>query len=564
MSSFPKFPKRAAVAVDGVWDFAFLPEACYSSPDLKSLVYGDRISVPGVWDALPAWLGKRGYGFHRTFVEIPSGVRARLTLGALGLYGKLFVDGVEVHEQRSPYVPFSVDLPRSERTRREIVVMACNVFDYERCPMVEPYFDFYAYGGIYRELSISLLPEGAAIDWVGVDAVDLAKGLIRISVEGSGLGGSELRILDASGTLVHKETRPFKGARESFELVWPDKRPWSPASPVLHTLTVESGDDAMTVRFGLRQVSASKGRVLVNGEPVRKLVGYCRHESHPQYGPALPLAQLVADLQILRDMGCNFVRGSHYPQDPRFLSLCDELGFLVWEESLGWGQKVKDFLSRDFIEQQLSHSRAMLKASYNNPSVVIRGFLNEGESCKEEARECYEALFKLFRSEDPSRLVTYATMFGLDDKFLELADIVSFNIYPGWYTSKVDDETPLGEIVPRIREIAEGLARRGLSDKPFIVSEIGAAAMYGWRDPICSQWSEQFQAEYLRIACEEIVSNPGVAGVSLWQLCDGRTYRGSRSLTRPRTFNNKGTLDEYRRPKMAYETVKGIFKGAMK
>ncbi len=564
MAAFPAFPKRTKVKIDELWDFAFMLEADYDSPALSGLTYTDRVSVPCVWDALPAWLGRRGFGFFRTFVKVPVGSLARLSAGAIGVYGKLFVDGVEIHEQRSPYIPFTVDLPRSTSLRREIVVMTCNRFDYAKCPMVEPYFDFYAYGGMYRGITVDLLPEGGAIDWVGVDILDWRGGRVRVTVESSSIKNTDITVSDAAGAVLVKREAAFRAGREVIELDMRDTRSWSPSSPVLHTLMIASANDAVTVRFGLRQVSAAKGRVLLNGEPIKKLLGYCRHESHPLYGPALPHTQLVADLQILRDMGCNFVRGSHYPQDARFLELCDELGFLVWEESLGWGQRVKDFLDKDFVAQQLSHSRAMLRASYNNPSVIIRGFLNEGESCRDEARECYEALIKLFKSEDPSRLVTYASNVTLGDKFLELVDIVSFNIYPGWYTDKLDDETPLGEIVPRIQELVAGLQKRGLADKPFIISEIGAAAMYGWRDPMCSQWSEQFQAEYLRIACQEVVANPHVAGVALWQFCDGRTYRGARSLSRPRTFNNKGTLDEYRRPKMAYDTVKQIFNGAAK
>ena len=111
----------------------------------------------------------------------------------------------------------------------------------------------------------------------------------------------------------------------------------------------------------------------------------------------------------------------------------------------------------------------------------------------------------------------------------------------------------------KIDECLDGLKQRGLSDKPFIISEIGAGAIYGWRDPICAHWSEEYQDEYLKIVCNEVVSNKNIAGVALWQFCDCRTYRGSHALGRPRAFNNKGIVDEYRRPKSAYKSVKNIF-----
>ncbi len=351
----------------------------------------------------------------------------------------------------------------------------------------------------------------------------------------------------------------FSHGQSEFELNLKNFSLWQPDSPNLHTLTVDNGMDSMTVRFGIRQVWAEKGQIILNGKPI-KLLGFCRHEAHPQYGPALPYQQVAADLQILRDMGCNFVRGAHYPQDKRFLTLCDELGFLVFEESMGWGQTVKHFTDPVFIDAQLRQTEEMIVASYNNPSVIIRGFLNEGESDSEESSDCYKALIKLIREKAPHCLVTAASKKGLNDRFLELFDVICLNIYPGWYALDYDDEKPLCEIVPKINEYISGLKVRGLSDKPFIISEIGAGAIYGWRDPICAHWSEEYQDEYLKIVCNEVVDNKNIAGVALWQFCDCRTHRGANALARPRAFNNKGVLDEYRRPKAAYKSVKNIFR----
>ena len=91
----------------------------------------------------------------------------------------------------------------------------------------------------------------------------------------------------------------------------------------------------MWERVGIRQVAIAGQQILINGEPVR-LLGYCRHEAHPEFGHGLPGAIQIADLQLLQDLGCNFVRGSHYPQDQRFLDLCDEAGICVWNEVIGW------------------------------------------------------------------------------------------------------------------------------------------------------------------------------------------------------------------------------------
>ena len=285
----------------------------------------------------------------------------------------------------------------------------------------------------------------------------------------------------------------------------------------------------------------------------------CRHVAHPQFGPATLESLMVSDLQLLKGMGCNFVRGSHYQQDPCFLDLCDEMGFVVFSESTAWNPDIKQQSDRNFINAQLDQTEAMVVTDFNHPSIILWGFLNEGASEVEGSRECYAELIGLVRRLDPSRLVTYASSRHLSDLFLDLIDVVSFNFYPGWYSPDRENEYPLGEVVPKIREMLDGLEKLGLGAKPFLISEIGAAAIYGCRDQLGGFWSEQYQSELLRLVCEETVSNPKVAGLSIWQFCDIRTLRGSGALTRPRGFNNKGTFDEYRRPKAAYDTVKSIF-----
>jgi len=256
------------------------------------------------------------------------------------------------------------------------------------------------------------------------------------------------------------------------------------------------------------------------------------------------------------------VRGSHYPQDQRFLDCCDEMGFLVFEESLGWGYDAELHGREDFLDANLRQTRLMVRNSFNHPSVILWGFLNEGGSHDPATRRLYESLVACVRDEDPSRPVTYATnrlWEGVGDRHLDLVDVVSLNMYPGWYARDHSAARPLGEVVPRIRAAIDEVASLGAGDKPLIVSEIGAGAIYGWRDPLMAHWSEEYQRDHLRLVCDEVVANSRIAGIALWQFCDSRTYATARALGRPRAFNNKGTFDEYRRPKLAAEAVKEAF-----
>ena len=559
MTTYPHFPKRKGNCLDGVWDFAFLGEDCdLNIIDPLSTDFCDKAAVPGCFDTVIPWTGKRGTALYRTAFELTPGRKGELSFRGLGLWCRVYVDGESLFEGAYPYSGFTVAVPPSEKRERELVVAIDNRFEFARVPLQEQYFDFYGYGGIYRSVELSELP-AKSLRRVEVTTVDPAAGEIKIRVRTS-YEATE-KTLKAKVKIGRSEMREvllkIENGSYTAELTFPGLSPWSPASPVLHEMTLETEEDLIIERFGLRTVSAGERQVKINGGAV-KLLGYCRHESHPQFGPCLPLQQLVQDLHILKDMGCNFIRGSHYPQDPRFLDLCDEMGFLVWEESLGWGQREKSFSSKKFHEEQIFQTGLMVENSFNHPSVIMWGFLNEGASNEEYARALYEDLFKTIREKDGSRPVTYASMFPFDDLFFDQADIVSINQYPGWY-ARGESARPLEEVPAELDNYREMAKEKGLADKPMIISEMGAGALYGWHDPHRAHWSEEYQADYLDQLTKEITKREDYSGVSIWQFCDCRTYDNKNALFRPRAFNNKGTLDEYRRPKLAYEVVKKNF-----
>jgi beta-glucuronidase len=321
--------------------------------------------------------------------------------------------------------------------------------------------------------------------------------------------------------------------------------------------TVAIDDDDITERFGIRKVTVKDGHVAVNGEIV-KLLGFCRHESHPEFGPVQPTQLLIEDLQHLKNLGANFIRGVHYPMDQRFLDLCDQFGFLVWEETLGWQNTSEQYQNNDFYQLQLEQARLMVRNSLNHASILMWGFLNESNS-EDTTTNMYKALCGLIRKEDPTRLVTYASNHPYSDLYWKYVDVISVNIYPAWYAWDKEKVRPLNEIRETIDKVKSYIEEVGFTNKPLILSEIGAGAIYGWRDPLKSHWSEEYQADYLSEVCDAVVEDERISGLALWHLADCRTYNSCRALFRPRAFNNKGIMDEYRRPKMAYGEVSRIF-----
>lgn len=560
MLPFPRYAPSSTVDLNGLWSFAFVPDvADPASLNPGSVECPDLATVPGVFDATPACAGRRGTGVYKTTVAIEPRQRAQLRFDGLGLWTRLFVDGQPLGVHDLPYSGWTVDLPPSDLRRREIALVIDNRLDPQRTPLVERYFDFYLYGGVYRGVWLRLL-NGPSIVEVRVTVRDWQKGNISVSARASETpdDGLPLEIAFDGGEFSSVEGADWDQTSIIFETQVPDARPWSPQHPHLHTLRLRLGNDVFETRLGLREIRVDGSRLLLNDQPL-KLRGVCRHEAHPQCGPALPYTQLLEDIQLLKKTGCNFVRGAHYPQDPRFLDLCDEVGLLVFEESLGWQAQLEHFENPHFVDSIELMTRRMVRQSFNHPCVIMWGFLNEGKSHLPESRAVYERLSSAIREEDPTRPVTFATNRLFDDVNLDLADIISINIYPGWYAPPQEGVRPLDTIVPHIDKCLDHLRNAGLDDRPFIISEIGAGAIYGWHDALNAHWSEEYQAELLRVVCDKFRDDDRINGLALWQFCDIRTYADANALKRPRAFNNKGIFDEYRRPKLAARTVAECF-----
>jgi beta-glucuronidase len=561
MRYFDAHIQRPVSSLDGVWEFAFLGDVDPNEIALSQIQFTDQMAVPGCFDATPKYAGQRGLTAYRTFFKLPDPVPYRLVFNSVHHWCRIFYNGKALCDHVGGFTRFNVDLPLHDAGEAELVVLVDNRFDTERCPLHMSHFDWYQFGGISRSVELhrlgSLWVESLRVvtEWIDPPA-------LRVTVQYQALaaGPTDLR-LSVDGKLEHHEIIEVEvgvGKLErSIEL--PDASLWFPGEPNLHLLEVRLGEDDFRARVGLRQVKVSGRQVLINERPVYFL-GFCRHESHPEFGHALPDQLIVSDVQQLRDMGCNFVRGSHYPQDERFLELCDEAGICVWDEVIGWQQTAQHLTNERFISAQLANLQEMVAMAQLHPSVIIYGILNESDSQDPASRRTYAHLLGQLRELDPTRPVTFATHHVFEDLCLDMADIISVNCYPGWYHSEIAD------IPAYLDQVSQHLDAIGSGNKPLIISEIGAAAVPGWRDWNEERWSEQYQARLLETVIRHLfINRERFAGLSIWQFCDTRTGGGlPRMLTRARGFNNKGVLDEYRRPKMAYEVVQRLFREILK
>ena len=534
-------------SLNGEWEFHFT-EKRLSEIDPSKISYECKIPVPGCFDAKGPYRFLRGCGIYRRCVLC--GGKVRLKIGAAGLRAKLFWDGKEIGSMVKPFTGESFLFDAGPRKNHELVIATENVFDRSASSLFHPFYDFYAYGGIYRDVSITELT-GAFFEYVRVTPLDLDEGTVAIHAEFGGEPGEkkELELCFDGGECERIST---DGKTADIVRKVPAHRLWTPETPNLHALHLRIGEDEREIRFGMRKAGIRNGRITLNGKTI-KLIGFNRHDAHPDYGYAIPREMTRTDLEMIRAKGYNFIRGCHYPQSEAMLSICDEIGLLVWEESLGWGNSAESLRDPVFIRGQLEQTRQMVRKSVNHPCVILWGFLNEAETHEPCARELVDALVRTIREEDRTRLVTFASNRIFRDVCLDSLDVVSFNTYPGWYGMQDAQQFPEQEVLDALRAIIRFVSDEKYREKGVILSEIGAAALPG--DHSGLRWSEEYQAELLKTVLGEIWREDRWSGVAFWHFSDTKTYSDGRAIHRPRGFNNKGLVTEYRVPKLAWKAL---------
>ena len=534
--------------LDGMWDF-------YMEDFGKKY----RLPVPGCWEQHPDFMQHRGKGTYIKKVYIKNGGNIRLEFKGVSHSADVYFDGEKIVHHYNAFTPFSALVKNVASGEHEIKVEVDNTFG-EHSALHIPN-DYYTYGGITRPVSLELVPDVYIKNIKFTPYISDGKWNAKTEVRLHNLSSESLdaEIKVTLGSFSRSATVSINGESEKdfvIDAVFDNVRSWSHEDPALYmlntTLTVNGEEtDDLIERVGFRAVEVRDTRIYLNGEPIY-LKGFNRHEDYAVDGCAISMQHMVQDMDLMQDMNANALRTCHYPNDERFLDLCDERGIMVWEENHARGLVLKDMLNPNFERQCEDCIREMIENHYNHPSIVIWGILNECASETEEGREMYKKQYDQIRSMDRSRPVTSATCRHFTDICLDLPDIVSFNMYSGWYKDCPIDERNDQEI--------EWIKSSGGDNKPIIVSELGAAAIYGYRDRSHCKWSEERQADLIRDNLEVYMNDERITGVFIWQFADCRvTEEGEWFATRARCHNNKGVVDEYRRPKMSYDTVKEMF-----
>lgn len=517
------------------------------------------VAVPGCWENHPLFADYRGEGIYRKTFQAQGNVR--IECKGVSHTATVYLDGHEIGHHYNAYTPFSVVVNDLEPGRHMLEIKADNRFHKDSALHVPN--DYMSYGGISRGVVVEELND-LYLEYVHVKTYrenEQWHVQVKAAVNVLKIGQNEEEDITIQGKIKDTafEWKLTDTAKKHYEFCTDLKidgiEEWSPETPMLYlvelqVLREDEVIDDLIERFGFREICVQGKYILLNGKKLR-IKGVCRHEDHPDYGCALPYQTIYNDLVLIRQMGANSIRTAHYPNDEIFLDLCDELGILVWEENHARGLE-EDRMKHPLFEEQAEQViREMIFYHYNHPCIFIWGILNECASETLFGRSCYEKQFRLIREMDDSRPCTFASCKFFGDICFDLPDVVSCNLYPRWYVDKPVRDY-LNEVYDWIVEDGKG------KGKPFIVSEIGAGGLYGCHNAYHGKWTEEYQADALSEQVSECLKFSESMGVYIWQFCDMRVS-SEWFAGRPREMNNKGVVDEYRRPKAAYGRVKEIF-----
>lgn len=558
--TFLEHKVRKSLSLDGEWQFITDPEGQGESLGYTHCLpeAAKRRYVPSVWNTdlgLLAYDGVAWYG--RTFET--AGGAARLHFGAVMTTADVWVDGEHVGHHYGGFTAFDVELPSLAAGLHYVSVKVDNTFDGASIP--EKMVDWYHYGGITRSVTLEELT-GICVQYLhayyNLDvAARAASVTFRARVKNYDTVARTSPVTVAISYAFASEEVSL-AAGESREVVFSpldmtDISLWDMDSPNLYTISAITETDDLYDRMGFRQIKVEGGKLYLNGKSLT-IKGVNRHEDHPDFGFAFPEGLMERDIDIIQHMNANAIRGSHYPNAKYFVDLLDERGMLFWSEIPIWGVGyTAEMLGQTkFVERAHTMILEMAEQYHNHPSIIFWGIHNEIATDSAEGLALSKLLYGEMKARDDGRLVTYACSRPMSDICFDYCDIICINEYHGWYRNEMEYWQ---DVVESFRARRKAL---GFEEKPVIYSEFGAAALYGHHTFDDIRWTEEYQARLLDHTINLFLSDEMIVGCYVWQYCDIRTSPDV-GLNRARGYNNKGLVNEYRRPKQAYFAVKDAY-----
>ncbi len=379
--------------------------------------------------------------------------------------------------------------------------------------------DFTFYGGIYRDVDLLVVNRAHFdLDHFGgpglqiTPTVEDKNGKVQvISYPVGGFDQVKVSLTDASGAEV------ARGEGKDVTLIIPNAHLWDGVKdPYLYnaTVTLYKGGkavDQVSARFGVRSFYVDPKRgFFLNGRsyPLR---GVSRHQDRKGLGNAITKEMHKEDMDLICEMGCNTIRLAHYQHDQYFYDLCDERGMVVWAEIPYISEHMPNGR-----ENTISQMKELIIQNYNHACIVCWGVSNEitiSTKDKEDMLDNHRVLNDLCHKMDPTRFTTLAcyAMCGPFNKVAHITDVVSWNLYLGWYVPGLF-----------LNDLWVDFFHAVYPNRALGYSEYGAEGMPNLHssNPKRGDHTEEYQAIYHEYLLEFINKRPWMWATHVWNMFD--------------------------------------------
>lgn len=578
---------RQVKSLDGIWRFKKenkmeegFEEKWYEKP-LTNFI---DMPVPASYNDITTDKELRdhvGWVWYETDAVIPrawtKNQRIVIRFGSVTQHGVVYLNGQEIARHKGGFLPFEADITdKVHEGKNRLTVAVSNLLDWSCLPSgdykyvknslypeghweQDYFFDFFNYSGIHRPVRLYTTPLSYVSDITVKTDIDDGDGIVSYQIETAEADAEKpvhVVIRDAQG----KEVAQGEGKEGSITIK--DAHLWEPGAAYLYQFEVHYGEpsdesaDCYTLPIGVRTIEVTEKEFKINGKHFY-FKGFGKHEDSDIRGKGLDQALNVRDAELLKWIGANSFRTSHYPYSEEMMQLADRQGFVIIDEvpAVGMNMFIPNapaiFTPERVNDKTLEHHKAVLRELYkrdkNHPCVVMWSVTNEPYSSEENALPYFTEVTKQIRSLDATRPITGVMNVDVqDDKISQLFDVVCINRYFSWYLYTGRIET----IYPMMKKDLEDWHAK--YHKPVIVTEYGADTIAGMHKLPEVIFSEEYQVTYLEENNRAIDSCDFVAGEQIWAFADFMTSFGLRRID----GNKKGIFTRQRQPKAAAFAVR--------